>query len=100
MSKQVTISLDVMGGDHGPDVVVPAALEMLARISQLHLILVGDEKTLQQRVSGATPEILSRLEIKHASQIVEMHEPAAQALRGKKDSSMRVAINLVKEGRA
>ncbi|MCL4125125.1 UNVERIFIED_CONTAM: hypothetical protein GTU68_004876 [Idotea baltica] len=79
-----------MGGDHGPDVIIPAAVSALSRHPKVKLILVGD-KALENE---------SRIQIHHASQQVEMDEPPALALRGKKDSSMRVAINLVKDGTA
>ncbi|HEX5339346.1 MAG TPA: phosphate acyltransferase PlsX [Gammaproteobacteria bacterium] len=92
----VTIALDAMGGDHGPSVVIPAALSMLAKYAYLRVILVGDTKTLESRLAGNTYG--ERLLIYHASQVVQMDELPSQALRGKKDSSMRVAINLVKEG--
>lgn len=88
-----------MGGDHGPPVTLPAALEVLARHPNLNLILVGDEAILSQALKSRSYD-KDRLIIQHASQRVEMNEPPSQALRTKKDSSMRVAINLVKEGRA
>lgn len=89
------IALDAMGGDFGVEVVVPAALEALSRHDELELILVGDETRIKSR-APAHP----RLSIRHASQQVEMDESPSKALRFKKDSSMRVAINLVKEGNA
>lgn len=88
-----------MGGDHGPPVVVPASLQALKKCSALHLILVGDNEVLQGQLRNQSYDP-SRLTIQHASQRVEMDESPAQALRSKKDSSMRVAINLVKEGAA
>lgn len=94
-----TIAIDAMGGDHGPPVTVPAALEVLAKYPNLHLILVGDETVLSRLLQSHSYDS-SRLSIQHASQQVEMDEPPAQALRNKKDSSMRVAINQVKEGLA
>ena len=99
-NSKVTIALDAMGGDHGPSVVVPAALEMLGKNAFLHMILVGDRNTLSARLAGKQHAYGERLEIRHASQVVLMDELPSQALRGKKDSSMRVAINLVKEGKA
>ena len=86
-----------MGGDHGPPVVVPACLHALKHHSILHLILVGDSEVLQRELQGRAYDT-SRLTIQHASQRVEMDESPAHALRSKKDSSMRVAINLVKSG--
>lgn len=96
----IAIALDAMGGDHGPDVVVPSALKALAEDASLRLILVGDQKTLEQELGNNNAQVSERLSIHHASQKVEMDELPSQALRGKKDSSMRVAINLVKNGEA
>lgn len=98
---ELTIALDAMGGDHGPSVTVPAALNALKKNRDLKLILVGEQAqlmaALQQQNGG---EVGERLTIQHASQQVAMDESPSQALRSKKDSSMRVAINLVKEERA
>lgn len=89
-----------MGGDFGPPVVIPASLLALAKHNELNLILVGDREVLQKELSSHKSYDQSRLTIQHASQKVEMDEPPSHALRSKKDSSMRVAINLVKEGKA
>lgn len=98
--KSVTISLDAMGGDHGPDVVVPAALNILERHKDVNLVLVGDQDVVKGYLKAIGHRNDSRLMVHHASQTVEMDEPPSQALRLKKDSSMRVAINLVKTGEA
>jgi len=95
-----TISIDAMGGDHGPDVVIPAAIRALTKHSGIKLILVGDENILTAKLKEYQVQNDSRFIIQHASQQVEMDESPALALRGKKDSSMRVAIDLVKSGRA
>ncbi len=87
-----------MGGDHGPSVVIPAALAQLDAQPKLRLILVGDRAQLEQALRERGRAEGERLKIHHASQKVEMDDPPALALRNKKDSSMRVAINLVKEG--
>lgn len=95
-----TVALDAMGGDHGASVTVPAALSILAKQADLRLILVGQEKVLRaelERLGAANTEHLS---LHHAAQVVDMDEPPAQALKKKKDSSMRVAIDLVKAGQA
>ena len=95
----ITIAIDAMGGDHGPGVTVPAALDFLQRRTGASVILVGVEAAIRSELAkgrGAR----ERFTVRNATQVVEMHEPPAQALRGKKDSSMRVAINLVKEGAA
>ncbi len=94
----ITISLDAMSGDHGYGVVVPAALHSLEKNPDLHLILVGDQQLLADEVKRLSPTGHPRLAIHHASQIVMMDDSPSLALRNKKDSSMRVAINLVKEG--
>lgn len=87
-----------MGGDVGADVVVPAALAYLARDKETRLILVGREDVLKEKVGSHS--FGDRLQIKHASETVEMDDLPSKALRGKKDSSMRVAIDLVKAGEA
>ncbi len=89
-----------MGGDHGPSVVVPAALSILKELNDLDLILVGDQQVLEDALKHHGAEIGPRLQIKHASQVVEMDEAPSSAMRSKKDSSMRVAINLVQDGTA
>jgi glycerol-3-phosphate acyltransferase PlsX len=89
-----------MGGDHGPDVIIPAAVSALKRHPNVKLILVGDENVLKAKLQTHQLENETRIEIYHASQQVAMDESPSAALRGKKDSSMRVAINLVKEGTA
>jgi len=100
MTDTVTIALDAMGGDHGPSVVVPAALDMLQRNPHVRLILVGQETLLREELVRNSAEESGRLLIQHASQSISMDESPSQALRLKKDSSMRVAINLVKSGEA
>jgi len=92
------IAIDCMGGDHGPSVTVPAALRFLDDHPAASLILVGREEVLQPLLGNRSGN--SRLRVVHASEVVEMDESPALALRGKKDSSMRVAINLVKNGEA
>lgn len=94
-----TIAVDAMGGDYGPSVTIPASLDSLKQFPQLKLILVGDEERINVALNeSGWIQADSRIQIKHTSQCVEMHESPSKALRNKKDSSMRVAINLVKEG--
>ena len=101
MTAGITIALDAMGGDSGSAVVVPAAIEAITEHADASIILVGDETELTQALKTAGAEKhSSRLTIHHASQRVEMDELPSNALRGKKDSSMRVALNLVKDGTA
>jgi len=89
-----------MGGDHGHAVTVDAALSALKAHQELQLLLVGDEAQLSAALQQRRQSVDSRLQIVHASEVVGMDESPSKALRNKKDSSMRVAINLVKEGRA
>lgn len=96
----VVIALDAMGGDHGPAVVVPAAMAAVADHPELTLILVGQRDVLERELARQRGAASTRLRVHHASEQVAMDELPSQALRNKKDSSMRVAINLVKEGEA
>ena len=86
-----------MGGDHGPEVTVRAALEFVRKHEDVRAILVGVEEKVRPLLGDVD---LSRLIIRHASEVVAMDESPALAIRTKKDSSMRVALDLVKEGEA
>ena len=93
----VTVAIDCMGGDHGPQVTVPAALDFVRKHADVMVVLVGQEEVVRQYLSSTdTP----RVSLRHASQVVAMDEAPALAIRNKKDSSMRVAIDLVKHGEA
>lgn len=94
----IAISIDAMGGDYGADVTVPASILALNRHPDLKLILVGDQDLLHKKIAELEFKDSDRLIIHHASEQVTMDESPAKALRTKKNSSMRVAINLVKEG--
>lgn len=94
------IALDAMGGDHGPSEIVPAALSVLDKFPAITLILVGKRDVLLPIVKQHNGTESGRLRIQHASETVEMHELPSIVLRNKKDSSMRVAIDLVKAGQA
>ena len=96
----LTISIDAMGGDHGPEVTIPASLDCLKNNPDLKLILVGDEAVIKQLLPQELADYQDRLTIHHASQCVGMDESPSKALKNKKDSSMRVAINLVRDGHA
>jgi glycerol-3-phosphate acyltransferase PlsX len=96
MSRKVTIALDAMGGDRGPEAVVPAALATLERDDSVTLTLVGLPEVLEQAKRQAGDRYGSRLAFRAASEVVLMEESPAEALRHKKDSSLRVAIELVK----
>jgi glycerol-3-phosphate acyltransferase PlsX len=94
-----------MGGDHGPLITIPSAIMAINQMPNLHLILCGDESIITAELSRLkiSPESLSQhkqLSIYHTSQAVEMDDKPAFALRSKKDSSMRKALDLVSEGKA
>ena len=108
-----TIAIDAMGGDQGPKVLIRAALNVLKKHSGLSLILVGDKAVLEPILAQLTASQESdhpvnsgesippaSFLIKHASEVVTMTDKPAVALRSKKDSSMRVAINMVARGDA
>ena len=96
----VTIAIDCMGGDHGPVVTVPAALSFLRSRPAANVILVGQEEAIVPLLGAAQSEFGARLRLRPASQVVTMDDPPAIAMRNKKDSSMRVAVDLVKAGEA
>jgi len=96
----VTVAIDCMGGDHGAHVTVPAALDYLQRDPQSSFILVGLKDKIEAELERRRATPGPRLKIRHASEIVGMDEPPALALRSKKDSSIRVAVDLVKSGDA
>ncbi|MDD1630072.1 MAG: phosphate acyltransferase, partial [Methylococcaceae bacterium] len=89
-----------MGGDYGPEVTIPASLDCLKNNPDLKLILVGNEAVIKQLLPQELVDYQDRLTIHHASQCVGMDESPSKALKNKKDSSMRVAINLVRDGHA
>ncbi|QDC96400.1 phosphate acyltransferase PlsX [Candidatus Methylopumilus universalis] len=95
----ITLAVDAMGGDHGPSVTIPASINALSKYDQLHIILVGDKELIQTELQK-NKYTNTRLTIQHASEVVEMDESPQNALKNKKDSSMRVAINLIKEEKA
>ena len=95
---KLTLALDMMGGDHGPHTTIPAALAAVCEFPDLHLILCGDEATLteQLKLHGVFPH--PQLSLRHCSQAVSMADKPSVALRSKRDSSMRVALDLVDRG--
>ena len=100
MGSDITIALDAMGGDFGPDIVIPAARQATSAYPDVNIILVGDEAVLNPAVEKAGLARNPRVRIQHASQKVEMDELPSNALRNKKDSSMRIALDLLKAGSA
>ena len=94
------IAVDAMGGDHGPSVTVPASLDFLATNSSAELLLVGLKEPLERELARAHSPHKSRVTVVPATEVVGMDEDVRTAIRTKKHSSMRIAIDLVKEGRA
>ena len=100
MTRKVAIALDAMGGDSGPAAVVPAALAILERDDSVNLSLVGLPDTLDDARRVAGDRYGSRLRFVIATEVVEMGDHPADALRRKKKSSLRLAIQEVKDGTA
>lgn len=89
-----------MGGDFGPRCIVPASIACLAEFPSLHLVLVGQAPVLEDLIGRESGVDRRRLSVEHAAEVVAMDERPSQALRSKPDSSMRVALDLVRAGRA
>lgn len=94
------VAIDCMGGDHGPEVTVPAALDFADANPSSGLILVGLPEVLAEVLARHGGSRHDRVRIHAATEVIAMDEPPSQALRAKKDSSMRVAVDLVKNGSA
>ncbi|MBI3141094.1 MAG: phosphate acyltransferase PlsX [Rhodocyclales bacterium] len=95
---EVTIAIDCMGGDFGPSVTLPAAFRFLESDPHASVVLVGLPEVVEPALKREKPRFGERLGFRFASEVVDMHDPLAIALRVKKDSSMRLAIDLVKDG--
>ncbi len=96
----VTVAIDCMGGDHGPHVTVPAALDCLRSTADVGIILVGQQDAITTELRRCKAETGPRIAVRQASEVVGMDESPVGALRNKKDSSMRITIDLVKQGAA
>lgn len=97
---RLTLAIDAMGGDFGPCVTVPAALQALVSHSEIILLLVGDPDILTPLLAKADSSLLERLQVVPAESVIASDARPAQAIRNSRGSSMRVALELVKEGRA
>ncbi len=97
--SQYVIALDAMGGDQAPGAIVEGALRALKKYEDIDILLAGPREQLEKLTAGA-PEVAKRIDFLNASQVIEMDEAPMLAVRTKKDSSMVVAMNAVKEGRA
>ena len=97
---QHTIAIDAMGGDRGINVTVPASIEILNQFPEVKIILVGDEALIKKTLSKLKASNHPRLEIINSKESVEMDESPQSALKNKKNSSMRLSINLLKINKA
>ena len=100
MSLKSIIALDAMGGDFGPSEIVPAALLALKKYKDLNLVLVGKEDVIFEELKNHNASRHQRIQLVHAPEVVEMYESPSQALRSKKESSMRIAIEYVRDDHA
>ncbi len=100
MPLKSIIALDAMGGDFGPSEIVPAALSILKKHADLTIVLVGKEDMVQAELNNHNAAGHDRIKLVHAPEVVEMHEAPSHALRNKKLSSMRIAIEQVRDGHA
>lgn len=96
----ITLAVDAMGGDFGPRVTIPATLSILKKNTQLSVVFVGQESQIQPYLAKLSPDILARIRVVHTDEMVTMDDKVAVALRQKRQSSMRLAINLVHEKQA
>jgi glycerol-3-phosphate acyltransferase PlsX len=96
----ITVAIDAMGGDHGVHVTVPAALKFIKAHPDVNVVLVGLPDAIEAELKARHGQAGPRLRVHAASEVVTMDEAPQLALKNKKDSSMRVAINLVKTGEA
>ncbi|WP_028454260.1 phosphate acyltransferase PlsX [Chitinilyticum litopenaei] len=97
---EITVAVDAMGGDHGTHVTVPAVLRFLREHADVDVVLVGLPDAIAAELKAHRTETGPRLRVHPASEVVAMDESPQSAMKNKKDSSMRVAINLVKTGEA
>ena len=96
----ITLAVDAMGGDFGVEVTIPACCDFLQDHPDAKIVATGDAKAIEQSVRKCNPNSLACFQIVGASEIVLMDDPIEVALRRKKDSSMRVAIEQVRDGKA
>jgi glycerol-3-phosphate acyltransferase PlsX len=96
----ITIAVDAMGGDHGPSITVPGSLAALRSEPSLRVVLVGIPEQIEPLLRDHAKNLSGRVSVRAATQVIGMDEKPQDALRKKKDSSMRVGIDLVKAGEA
>ena len=97
---RLTLAVDAMGGDFGPCVTVPASLQALASHTHLFLLLVGDPDIISSFLAKADSSLLGRVQVIPAESVIASDAKPSQAIRNSRGSSMRVALEQVKEGHA
>ena len=97
---QHSIAIDAMGGDYGIKVTIPASIQILQRFPEINIILVGNAVGIKRSLAKLKKSNHPRLSVLNATESVEMDESPQSALKNKKNSSMRLAINLVKSNEA
>lgn len=97
---QTILAIDAMGGDHSLKTTIPACIKFIKHHPDVKLQLIGDKELITKELNSKLNKYTSQYEIVHASQVVDMDEPPQLAMRNKKDSSMRVALNLLKTANA
>ena len=96
----IVVAIDVMGGDHGPRVTIPAAIEFIERHGDAEAILVGQTEVVTAELARGGRTGNRRVRIHAATEVVSMDDQPVQAMRRKRDSSMHAALRLVKQGQA
>ncbi len=100
MPESISIALDVMSGDNGPSPALSGAIKSLKKLPDLRINLIGDEKDISPFLNTVDSSILDRVEVTHTNEYIKMDEDILTAIRNKKKSSMRIAINCVKNNEA
>jgi len=98
--SDITIAVDVMGGDHGHLPIIAGAVQALNKISDILIILVGDESAINQALDSVPESLRTRISVVASTQVVAMTESPRSAVRHMRDSSMRLALEQVKKGEA
>lgn len=96
----ITLAVDAMGGDVGLDVTLPGAKAFLEKVPDTHLILVGDKPSIEQKLANEYPMVFNRITICHSEEYIAMDDSPFTALRNKRQSSMRLAVDLVENREA
>ncbi len=99
MHNMTKVAVDAMGGDNAPEAIIDGVISALKEKDDIFCYLVGKEEIIKTYI-GSKEYPQDRIEIINATEVIETAEPPVNAIRTKKDSSMVVALNLVKEGRA